>query len=68
MGRNRFVDKVVVITGASSGIGYVTARMFATEGAEVVIINRNEEAGMKAQSEIANSLFIKTDITRAAEV
>jgi len=37
--RNRFV----VITGATSGIGYVTANKYASQGADILCINRNEE-------------------------
>jgi len=37
-------DQVVVITGASSGIGLVTARMAASAGARVVLVARNEDA------------------------
>jgi NADP-dependent 3-hydroxy acid dehydrogenase YdfG len=37
-------EQVIVITGASSGIGLVTARMAATAGAAVVAAARNEDA------------------------
>jgi NAD(P)-dependent dehydrogenase (short-subunit alcohol dehydrogenase family) len=37
-------EQVIVITGASSGIGLVTARMAASRGATVVLAARNEEA------------------------
>lgn len=37
-------DQVIVITGASSGIGLVTARMAASKGAKVVVAARNEDA------------------------
>ena len=40
---SRFVDKVVLITGGGSGIGQATAVKFASEGASVVIGNRNEK-------------------------
>jgi retinol dehydrogenase 13 len=38
-----FNDRLVVITGATSGIGYATALKFASEGADILCINRNEE-------------------------
>ncbi|HSG45400.1 MAG TPA: SDR family NAD(P)-dependent oxidoreductase [Anaerolineales bacterium] len=37
-----FTDRLVVITGATSGIGYVTAKKYASHGAEILCINRNE--------------------------
>ena len=37
-------EQVIVITGASSGIGLVTARMAAERGAKVVTLARNEAA------------------------
>src|SRR6187402_2024250 len=45
---NRFKDKVVVITGGNSGIGYATASMFVDEGAKVVITGRRKDALEKA--------------------
>jgi len=37
------VGKTAVITGGSSGIGLATARLFAAEGAAVVVVGRDEE-------------------------
>lgn len=45
-------DQVVVITGASSGIGLVTARLAAKRGARVVLNARNEEALRQVTEEI----------------
>lgn len=47
-------DQVIVITGASSGIGLVTARMAAKRGARVVLTARNHEALQQAAQEITS--------------
>ncbi|WP_455428102.1 SDR family oxidoreductase [Dryocola sp. LX212] len=39
---NRLADKVAIVTGASSGIGYATAKLFAAQGAKVVVGARRE--------------------------
>ena len=45
-------DKIVIITGANSGIGKAAARKFAAEGNRVVMACRNRERGKTAQREI----------------
>jgi NAD(P)-dependent dehydrogenase (short-subunit alcohol dehydrogenase family) len=49
---SRFAGKVVLITGATSGIGETTARMFAKEGAMVHFCGRREALGNKIAQEI----------------
>jgi NAD(P)-dependent dehydrogenase (short-subunit alcohol dehydrogenase family) len=48
----KFQDKVVLITGATSGIGEVTAKAFATEGAIVHFCGRRKNLGIKVQESI----------------
>ncbi len=45
-------NKVVIVTGSSSGIGYEAARVFANKNAEVVIAVRNQQKGDKAAQQI----------------
>ena len=49
---NDFKDRLVVITGATSGIGYYTARKFASHGARLLCINRNEKKSEALKAEI----------------
>ena len=52
-------DRFVVITGATSGIGYHTARKYASHGAKLLCINRNEEKSKKLQDEIVNEFNVE---------
>ena len=49
----RLEGKVAIVTGASSGIGYTTARLFAKEGAKVVVAARRESELKKLVDEIS---------------
>ncbi len=44
--------KLAVITGATSGIGYLTARKYASMGADLICVNRSEEKSEKLKLEI----------------
>jgi retinol dehydrogenase-13 len=44
-----FPGKLVVITGATSGIGYLTARKYASMGADLLCVNRNPEQGDRSR-------------------
>ncbi len=68
----RLENKVVIITGAAMGMGMETAKLFAQEGAKVVVADFNETAGMQVVEEIkANgdtAAFCKVDISDAKQV
>jgi NAD(P)-dependent dehydrogenase (short-subunit alcohol dehydrogenase family) len=63
---HRFADRVVVITGATSGIGRAAAVAFAQEGAKVVIAGRHVERGEEVVTSIRGSggegRFVWTDM------
>src|SRR5471030_2564031 len=60
-------DKVAIVTGAGSGIGAATARLFAAEGARVVLVDRDAEGLRKVSGEIAGSLAIEADVSDNAQ-
>jgi len=63
--------KVVVVTGASGGIGSATARKFAAEGASLVLHCRSNAATARAlQDELKNarSIVVRADLTREPDV
>lgn len=63
----RLENKVVLITGAGSGIGRETALLFAKEGAKVVVADVNEKGGEETAAEIkkngGDGFFAKLDVT-----
>lgn len=67
-----FRGKVVVITGATSGIGEATARYFAHEDAKTVLVGRNKDKGKKIEMEIRQqgqeAYFIPCDVSNENEV
>lgn len=63
----RLKDKVAIITGAASGIGKATAKLFAEHGARVVVADIDSEGGEQTVAEIRvpenAARFIQTDVT-----
>lgn len=68
----RLSGKVALITGAASGIGAATARLFAREDAKVVVADVMVEQGQQVVSEIraagGEANFVRCDVTKADEV
>ena len=64
----RLEGKVVVITGAGSGMGRVAAQMFAAEGAKVVVAEFDDKGGAETVRLVADAggeaSFTKTDVSR----
>ncbi|EDX83523.1 oxidoreductase, short chain dehydrogenase/reductase family [Synechococcus sp. PCC 7335] len=69
---SRFTDKIVLITGATSGIGESTARAFAAEGATVHFCGRREELGEQVAQSIreagGKATYQKADVRSESEI
>ena len=63
-----FKDKVIIITGASSGIGLASARLFGSFGANVVMAARSldklQELAPSVNADPDKVLCVKTDVTK----
>jgi NAD(P)-dependent dehydrogenase (short-subunit alcohol dehydrogenase family) len=68
---DRLKNKVAVVTGSGAGMGEGVVRLFAEEGARVVVSGRDEEKGEAVASEIvaqgAQAVFVRADVTVEAE-
>jgi short-subunit dehydrogenase len=69
----RLQDQIIVITGASSGIGLTTARYAAKRGAKLVLASRNEKALKQLTSELAKcygcqSIYVVADVGKEKDV
>ena len=61
-------NKVAIVTGASSGIGLATAKLFSQKGAKVVLAARSKNILTKFEKELPGSFAIPTDMTKPAQV
>jgi NAD(P)-dependent dehydrogenase (short-subunit alcohol dehydrogenase family) len=67
-----FENKVALVTGAASGLGFATAKAFAESGAAVVLADWHEEAAQTAATQLADrghkTLAIRCDVSDDAQV
>jgi len=72
MERKRFSDKVVLVTGATGGLGRVASLAFAQEGAHVVVCGRREAPGLETVDMInelgGEATFVQCDIAEGDDV
>lgn len=65
-----FADKVVLVTGATSGIGRACALRFAAGGARIAAVGRNEDELSKLEKEVGaanNTMLLRADLSRTGE-
>src|SRR4030043_1056134 len=61
---SKLSDKIALITGGSSGLGFELAKQMAEQGANVIICGRSEEKLDKAKKEVPQLATVKCDITK----
>jgi len=61
-------NKVIIITGASSGIGAATAKLLAGKGAKVILASRSEDKLKKLSRILPGSLVVPTDMTNKRQI
>lgn len=64
----KLFGKVAIVTGGSRGIGFATAKIFAENGANVVITVKDSKRLENAVSQISNSIGIAADIRNENDV
>ncbi len=68
----RLSGKTAIVTGGTKGIGRGISRVFASEGAEVLVAGRNSEAGTRTVAEIreagGSAVFLSADVTDREQV
>jgi NAD(P)-dependent dehydrogenase (short-subunit alcohol dehydrogenase family) len=70
--QNSYTNKIVLVTGGTSGIGKATALAFADAGAKVVLTGRREKEGAEVTAQITKTggtaAFVRADVAQEADV
>ena len=70
--QNSYTDKIVLVTGGTSGIGKAAAIAFAEAGAKVVLTGRREKEGAEVAAEITKTggtaAFVRADVAKDTDV
>ena len=70
--QNSYTNKIVLVTGGTSGIGKATTLAFAEAGAKVVLTGRREKEGADVAAAIikngGTAAFVRADVAKDAEV
>lgn len=61
-------DKIIIITGASQGIGLAAARLLTEKGAHIVLSARSEDALKKLEQELPGSYAVRADMRNAEDI
>ncbi len=61
-------DKIIVVTGAASGIGRALAVRFNAEGAKLVVCADRDEPGAKLTAEMMGGVAVRTDVSKEADI
>lgn len=61
-------DKVIIVTGASQGIGLATAAYLANQGAKIVLAARSEDKLLELEKELPKSFAVKTDMSKETDI
>jgi NAD(P)-dependent dehydrogenase (short-subunit alcohol dehydrogenase family) len=70
--QNDYTNKIVLVTGGTSGIGKITAIAFANAGAKVVLTGRREKEGEEVVAEVkktgGTASFVRADVSKDADI
>lgn len=64
----RLDNQVVIITGASKGIGREMAKVFSREGAKLVLVARNEQLLKELVAELGDAIYVIADVRNEIEM